>query len=67
MRDRFTNQYDAAFWGPAYECHKCGWWHIRLIDRHILWDKVIFWAALTWCGGYVLWILLNVFIEWNWP
>ena len=67
-RHRFTNQYDAAFWGPAYQCPRCGWWHIRFIElRDVPWSKVGFWLAVTWCSGYVVWIVVNIFIEWNWP
>jgi len=66
-RHRFHNQYDAAFWGPAYHCPRCGWWHIRFLNRYIKWDKVVFWVAITWCSGYVVWIVINKLIEWNWP
>ena len=69
-RHRFHNQYEASSWGPAYQCPKCGWWHIRFICfGNWPWplDKTLFWAALILVFGYIDWILINAFIAWNWP
>jgi len=67
-RHRFHNQFDAVFWGPAYQCPRCGWWHIRFIKlQDVPWSRVTFWGAIAIIDLYILWILFNAFIGWNWP
>jgi len=69
-KHRFSNHRDAEFWGPSYQCLQCGWWHIQYRDRRIAWERIV-WIGLILLvgvlGWHIIWDVVKVAIEWNWP
>jgi hypothetical protein len=41
--------------------------YLKYKRRRIRWGCVGFWLAYLLCIFYLVWILVNAFIGWNWP